>query len=187
MSGQISTLKTPVSLRLPSDITEAVAAYAAAHNLTKTDAYEYFLRSAITSSQTSGTESTISELNSKIDVVLNLLTNQSQSMLATAQAEEKTKIIDAVASTASQFAAINKALLFGSFARDTFTDESDIDIRLELNRTKHFNLRDLSLFSKQIEQKTGRKVDVITKDKIEDAKLKAAINSEGIIVYERKE
>lgn len=187
MVTKASTLKTPVSLRLPSDITEAVAAYASKHGLTKTDAYEYFLRLAISNSQSTNNDADFTELARKIDAVFDLLTNQSSSANSTAKANERANVINTIADVARQFPAIKKAVLFGSFARNEFTPESDIDVRLELDRNKKFNLRDLALFSKQIEQKTGRSVDVISKDNIENARLKAAIETEGISVYERQE
>lgn len=187
MATKAPTLKTPVSLRLPSDITEAVAVYASKHGLTKTDAYEYFLRLAISKSQSANNDANFTELARKIDAVFNLLTDQSASANPVTKANEQAKIVDTIANVARRFPAIEKAILFGSFARNEFTPESDVDIRLELDRSEQFNLRDLALFSKQIEQKTGRSVDVITKDNIENTQLKVAIENEGMIAYERKE
>lgn len=187
MNAKASTLKTPVSLRLPADITDAIAAYASAHKLTKTDAYEYFLRLAISSSQSTNRDPAISELTNKVDELLGLFRSQNFSVPPTTKANEQARIISIIANVARQFPAIKKAVLFGSFARNEFTSESDIDIRLQLNRSKQFNLRDLAFFSKQIEEKTGRDVDVITKDHIENIQLKATIEAEGMIIYERKE
>lgn len=73
MSGEASTLKIPVSLRLPRDVVEAVDAYASAHRLTKTDAYEHFLRLAISSKQQSCDAEISSALSEKLDAVLTIL------------------------------------------------------------------------------------------------------------------
>lgn len=73
MSGEASTLKIPVSLRLPRDVVEAVDSYASAHQLTKTDAYEHFLRLAISSKQQGCDAETSSALSEKLDTVLSIL------------------------------------------------------------------------------------------------------------------
>lgn len=87
----------------------------------------------------------------------------------------------------AQFPAIKKAYLFGSFARGTFTDNSDIDIRVKLDRSIPFNLRDLAQYSKRIERVCGREVDVVSSKKIKNKQLEAAINQDKELVYERKE
>ena len=73
MSGEASTLKIPVSLRLPRDVVEAVDAYAGAHSLTKTDAYEHFLRLAISSKQQPCDAEKTASLSEKLDSVLDIL------------------------------------------------------------------------------------------------------------------
>lgn len=99
----------------------------------------------------------------------------------------KTETLKAIERVSANFPAIKRAILFGSLARGTFNENSDVDVRLELNRNKRFNLRDLSHYAKQIEQLTGREVDVVSADEIQDEQLKAAIIRDGVIAYERQE
>lgn len=72
MSAEATTLKIPVSLRLPRDVVEAVDSYALDHSLTKTDAYEHFLRLAISSKQNSA-DGAAATLSQKLDEVLFIL------------------------------------------------------------------------------------------------------------------
>lgn len=87
---------------------------------------------------------------------------------------------------ADQFPAIVRAYVFGSCARGEQTPESDIDVRLVLDRSERFNLRDLAQFAKRVEQKTGLEVDVVTAEKVADPALSAAIEREKVLVYERE-
>lgn len=73
MSGDATTLKIPVSLRLPRDVVEAVDSYARDHSLTKTDAYEHFLRLAISSKSSGDSSSSAAALSQKLDEVLFIL------------------------------------------------------------------------------------------------------------------
>ena len=68
----------------------------------------------------------------------------------------------------------------------TFGDESDIDLRLELEEKVRFNLRDLEHFSKRIEQATGRSVDVITARTIKSRELRDAFERDKELVYDRE-
>ncbi len=106
------------------------------------------------------------------------------SAIASANREEALKAISQVC---ENFPAISKALLFGSLARGTYDADSDIDIRLTLDRSKRFNLRDLAQLSKQIEQLTHREVDIVTSDHLKNQQLAESIRKDGILAYERKE
>lgn len=99
----------------------------------------------------------------------------------------KAEALEAIRKASADFSAIKRAVLFGSLARDSFSEDSDVDVRLELDRSKRFNLRDLSHCAKQIEQMTGREVDVVSVDEIQDEQLKAAIARDGVVAYEREE
>lgn len=99
----------------------------------------------------------------------------------------KESALEAINKICKKFPAIDKAFLFGSLARGTYSSASDIDIRLVLDRSERFNLRDLAQFAKQIEQLTHREVDVITSDHIKNKQLAEAIRKDGIVAYERKE
>ncbi len=94
--------------------------------------------------------------------------------------------VAAIAQVCERFPAIKSAYLFGSLARGSYRDSSDVDIRLVLDRSKQFNLRDLAQFSKQIEQLTQREVDVVSSDNIGNEALSEAIKKDGVLAYERK-
>lgn len=92
----------------------------------------------------------------------------------------------AIEKEAQPFSAIKRAVLFGSHARGDATEESDIDIRLELDESKDFSLYDMLRFKKALERQCGRNVDVITAANIENENLAQAIEREGIVIYERQ-
>lgn len=94
---------------------------------------------------------------------------------------------EAIAQAAAAFPAIRKAYLFGSFARGTFGDESDVDVRIEYDADGSFSLRELAQFQKRIEQATGREVDVVSARRLKNESLEAAIEREKVLVYEREE
>lgn len=102
------------------------------------------------------------------------------------RSEEAAFVREAVAQAASEFPAIERAYLFGSFARGTFGSDSDVDVRIEYDHGMSFNLHDVSQFGKRIEQATGREVDVVSTDRIKKEGLAAAIERDKELVYERE-
>ena len=181
-------LKVPVSLRLPVSLAKQVEQYANENRLTKTDAYEHFLRLGL---ECSGSEESstaqLSSLAEKLDKILYFVSLDGEELGDECSVDEKEKAKQAIREASAQFPAIKKAYLFGSFARGTFTDNSDIDIRVKLDRSIPFNLRDLAQYSKRIERACGREVDVVSAKKIKNKQLEAAINRDKELVYERKE
>lgn len=99
--------------------------------------------------------------------------------------KERDDICEVIRQTSGLFPAITCAYLFGSVARNTFSDESDIDIRVEIDPDRSFNLHDLVHYAKYIEQQTGRQADVISARVIRNETLARAIEREGVLVYER--
>lgn len=181
-------LKVPVSLRLPVSLAKQVEQYANENRLTKTDAYEHFLRLGLECS--GGEESSTAQLSSlaeKLDKILYFVSLDGEELGGECSVDEKEKTKQAIREASAQFPAIKKAYLFGSFARGTFTDNSDVDIRVKLDRSIPFNLRDLAQYSKRIERACGREVDVVSAKKIKNKQLEAAINRDKELVYERKE
>lgn len=181
-------LKVPVSLRLPVSLAKQVEQYANENRLTKTDAYEHFLRLGLEWS--GGEESSTAQLSSlaeKLDKILYFVSLDGEELGDECSVDEKEKAKQAIREVSAQFPAIKKAYLFGSFARGTFTDNSDVDIRVKLDRSIPFNLRDLAQYSKRIERACGREVDVVSAKKIKNKQLEAAINQDKELVYERKE
>lgn len=169
--------KLPISMRLPRKEAEIVQEYAEANKVSKTEALLHFLRLGIESAQSETSE--LGAVESMLREILRRLPNVSDVDQAT--------VVEAIKEESSHFPAIKSAILFGSFARDEATQDSDIDVRLAVDRKEKFNLYDLVRFQKAIQQKTGREVDVITIDKIGNDNLAAAIDREGIVVYERED
>ena len=181
-------LKVPVSLRLPVSLAKQVEQYANENRLTKTDAYKHFLRLGL---ECSGSEESstaqLSSLAEKLDKILYFVSLDGEELGDECSVGEKEKAKQAIREASAQFPAIKKAYLFGSFARGTFTDNSDVDIRVKLDRSIPFNLRDLAQYSKRIERACGREVDVVSAKKIKNKQLETAINRDKELVYERKE
>ncbi|MBR3003220.1 MAG: nucleotidyltransferase domain-containing protein [Clostridia bacterium] len=79
---------------------------------------------------------------------------------------------------------VEKAILFGSYAKNTPTKNSDIDILIDSNGKikglKFFAIIDI------IKEKFNKDVDVIEKAEIEKgSKIEKEIEKTGVIVYER--
>lgn len=79
---------------------------------------------------------------------------------------------------------VNKAILFGSYAKNTPTPNSDIDILIDSNGTlkglKFFAIIDI------IKEKFDKDVDVIEKSEIEkNSKIEKEIEQTGVIIYEK--
>ena len=76
---------------------------------------------------------------------------------------------------------ISKVGLFGSIAKGTETESSDIDVVVELNKPLGFKFIELVDF---FETLFGRKVDVLTKDGIENIRIRGiAEDIKRTIVY----
>lgn len=76
-----------------------------------------------------------------------------------------------------------KAAIFGSFATGDATRNSDIDLLVKFKGVP--SLLDLSRLKLKLENKVGRKVDVITYNGIHP-RLKDIILGEQKIIYEKK-
>ena len=75
-----------------------------------------------------------------------------------------------------------KAYLFGSYAREELTPESDLDFLLELDDSA--NLFQLVSIKLNLEKLFDRSVDVITTNSISPM-LKPYIDQDKILIYER--
>lgn len=183
-SAQAAT-RVPVSMRLPYKVAEAVDAYAAHEHVRKTDAYLHFIELGLQASRGSVgvPETRLLAIEERLDEISGLLRGR------LAEREDgrglQQQVASAVASAAALFPAIERAYLFGSIARGTADMDSDIDVRLELDRARRFNLRDLEHFCKLVEQATGRQVDAVTSREIKDEALAAAIERDRVLAYER--
>ena len=79
---------------------------------------------------------------------------------------------EAIAALKAQSAAV-KALgatalfLFGSTARENATGESDLDVFIDYDRSKHFSLIELAGIKLLLEQRLGTSVDLTTRDSLD--------------------
>jgi len=89
--------------------------------------------------------------------------------------EIKSKITD----TARKYG-IQKAYLFGSYARGEAKHESDIDICIEKGKLR--TLFELSGFCQDLEEMLGNKVDVVTTAGLSDD-FKEQIEKDMILIY----
>ena len=80
---------------------------------------------------------------------------------------------------------VEKAILFGSYAKRKPTKNSDIDILLDSNG-KVKGLKFYAIMG-QIKEKLNKEVDVIEKTEInKDSKIEKEIERTGVIVYEKQ-
>lgn len=77
-----------------------------------------------------------------------------------------------------------KASIFGSFARGDYNKRSDVDLLVELASDK--SLLDLIGLKILLEEKLGRKVDVLTYGSVHPL-LKDIIMKEQKIIYEKRQ
>lgn len=184
--------RIPVSLRLPPRIATAVDAFAAERDMSKTDAYLELIEKGLDAVGTAGNVAT--DIRVRLDEILELLRTNQDSAIHTGlrgkadcvdRGDDHCRVVQSIADAAAENPAIKRAYLFGSFARGAQTASSDIDIRLEIDRSRGFNLHDLAHFMKLIEQQTGRSVDVVSADVIHNERLGNAIEREKVLVYER--
>ncbi len=79
---------------------------------------------------------------------------------------------------------VEKAILFGSYAKNKPTEQSDIDILIDSNG----KIRGLKYFAiiDMIRQKFDKDVDIIEKMEIDkNSKIEKEIERTGIIIYEK--
>lgn len=173
-----------LSLRVPASLAEKVECYAKTHGLRKTDAYVHFIEMGL-DQDSQDIRASLSEIDGKLDVLQALLGGASAGTKAAPL--ETRAVLNAISKASAYYPGIERALLFGSYARNQQNADSDIDIRLELDRNAGFNLHDLASFSKMVERATGKECDVITASTIKSRSLAQAIERDGVCAYERKE
>ena len=77
-----------------------------------------------------------------------------------------------------------KAWLFGSFARGEETPESDIDILVKFDRTSPIGLFAYLRMHRELEEKLGRKVDLVEEGTLRPA-AQITANRDLKVIYER--
>ena len=172
--------RTAVSLRLPSELVNAVEQFASEHRLSRTDAFLHFLNRGIESEKRATEDDALARIEQKVSETLRLIQGRQ------GIANDKQLVTDKIREVCSRFPNIERAYLFGSFARGTYSENSDVDIRLDIDASCVFNLRDLEHFSKQVEQLTGRSADVVTARTIKNTALREAIERDKELIYERE-
>ena len=78
---------------------------------------------------------------------------------------------------------VKRAWLFGSFARGEETENSDIDLLVDLDQTQSVGLRFFGMW-RELEQLLGRNVDLVTENGLADY-ARESIERDKIMVYER--
>ena len=79
-----------------------------------------------------------------------------------------------------------KAWLFGSYARGEQTPESDVDILLIPDKSKHFSLFTMGGMYEDLKELLGREVDLVTENGLMPF-ARESVNQDKILIYERKE
>lgn len=167
-----------VAMRLPKHEVQIVNAYAKENGLTKTDAFLHFLRQGIASENERADSDRLRSIEQLLQEILHKVD-------APAAASSIADVRRCVAAEAAKFPAIEKAILFGSIARGDAGPQSDVDLRLVLDRSKQFSLYDLARLQKALEKRLSREVDIITANKLKNQNLATAIEQEGVTIYER--
>ena len=76
-----------------------------------------------------------------------------------------------------------KAWLFGSFARDEQTSESDIDILVVLDESQHVGMKVFGMYE-DLKALLGRNVDLVT-DRSLASFARESVDRDKILIYER--
>jgi len=81
--------------------------------------------------------------------------------------------------------AVDKVWIFGSFARNTYGPNSDIDLLVQFSKPKKIDLFDYVGIKLALEDLTGRAVDLVEQGQ-ELPQIKPIIEREKQLIYERK-
>ena len=84
-----------------------------------------------------------------------------------------------------EFPAVNKAWLFGSYARGEDTPESDVDLLIDVHREKRFTLFDIAEIQEKLRRAMNRKVDVVMLRALAPL-VKERIQKDLKLIYEAK-
>lgn len=91
-------------------------------------------------------------------------------------------IISKIQSVLRNDVRIEKAWLFGSFARNEQLPGSDIDLMVRFHETKKMSLFDLADISNRLEQSVGIRVDLVEEECI-DTEMIGEVNQQKILIY----
>jgi len=85
----------------------------------------------------------------------------------------------------SENKSINRIFLFGSYARNEETEESDIDLLLELNDEEKTDLFDFIGWKIDLEKLLNKKVDLVTTDGLSKF-VKPFVDTDKKLIYEKR-
>jgi predicted nucleotidyltransferase len=81
------------------------------------------------------------------------------------------------------YSPVEKAWVFGSFAKNRLRKDSDIDILVRFNSNADLSLFDLGGIVYRLEEKTGRKIDLVQEGML-DPHAQITADKEKILIYE---
>jgi predicted nucleotidyltransferase len=92
--------------------------------------------------------------------------------------------IDAIKTAISSCPKVDQGLLFGSRAKGTYRNGSDVDLAL---KGRELSFRDISRISELLNEETSMpyRFDVLDYDRISEAKLKNHIDRNAISIYSK--
>ena len=76
-----------------------------------------------------------------------------------------------------------KAYLFGSYSRDDADDNSDVDILVDLDYSKHIGLGFITMRS-ELQEKLQKKIDLVSSKGV-SKHIKPFIEKDKVLIYER--
>ena len=80
---------------------------------------------------------------------------------------------------------VEKAWVFGSRARGTFTNESDIDLLVRFVQPNTIDLFDLAGYVVDLEEITQQRVDLVEEGYVKPF-AKQSVEQDKVLIYERK-
>src|ERR1700742_116497 len=78
---------------------------------------------------------------------------------------------------------VKRAYLFGSYSRDEADENSDVDILVELDYSKHIGMQFFS-YGEGLEELLKKKVDIVTADGISKF-VRPFVDKDKVLIYER--
>ena len=89
----------------------------------------------------------------------------------------------AVVGAAADIPAIERVVLFGSYARGEARASSDIDLRVICD--EDIGMFGLGEFAEDIREKTGKEVDIVSKSDLGESRIACEIERDGVVLFER--
>lgn len=97
--------------------------------------------------------------------------------------KDRIEIVHAISNVLAD-SPIEKAWIFGSFARMEEGPESDVDLLVDFCEGSHIGLLALSSLIQTLEERSGRRIDLVAKSSLKSF-AKVNVDREKILIYER--